>query len=147
MNDTMILLTSIVNTIEAAFYLFIIWTRLVRNDRQGLADLSTVSRGREHPNACFQMCSLGGRRMPDRIIVQGWRKTPTNGKSILLFQIQPQLLITPVRFLNMPNRSFIARMGPMKTINEKKNPTHRCSLGKPVSRWSAETKSAGFNND
>ncbi|ENW8996539.1 hypothetical protein ACFMEY_005067, partial [Escherichia coli] len=36
MNDTMILLTSIANTIEAAFYLFIIWTRLVRNDRRDL---------------------------------------------------------------------------------------------------------------
>ncbi len=44
MNDTMILLTSIANTIEAAFYLFIIWTRLVRNDRRDLPIFSTVSR-------------------------------------------------------------------------------------------------------
>ncbi|MCA7225383.1 hypothetical protein LE092_22435, partial [Escherichia coli] len=62
--------------------LFIHYLDPARTERpSGLADLSTVSRGREHPNACFQMCSLGGRRMPDRIIVQRWRKTRQTGKA------------------------------------------------------------------
>ncbi|GAB5105905.1 TPA: hypothetical protein ACU8CO_002805 [Escherichia coli] len=55
-------------------------------------------------------------------------KDPTNGESILLFQSQPQLLITPVRFLNMPNRSLIRPDGPDENDKMRNRTRHIAAL-------------------
>lgn len=55
-------------------------------------------------------------------------KDPTNGKSILLFQSQPQLLMSPVRFLNMPNRSLIRPDGPDENDKMRNRTRHIAAL-------------------
>nr|QZX60837.1 Uncharacterized protein [Enterobacter cloacae subsp. cloacae] len=75
-------------------------------------------------------------------------KDPTNGKSILLFQSQPQLLMSPVRFLNMPNRSLIRPDGPDENDKMRNRTRHIAALWESRSADGAPgTKSAGFNND
>ncbi|MFP1498043.1 hypothetical protein ACLB1Q_34955 [Escherichia coli] len=113
MNDTMILLTSIVDTIEAA--LFIHYLDPARTERpSGLADLSTVSRGRERANVqlqawegaeCLTESSCSGGERPDEREKHPF--IPNANSAFNYASTFPETCQIGLLY---------ARMGPMKTI-------------------------------